>query len=94
MRSVLDQLRPSRNGGRPVFATSCSSSWRTGTAASSTGPSAPMTLTDTSPTATKSRTTPLWLSRMASLHSAAMAPARSEAEPRSIPSPPGLQTTA
>ena len=93
MRSVLDQLRPSRKGGRPVLATSCSMICRTGVSASRICPSAPMTLTDTSPTATKSRTTPFFASCIAADHSLAMVSACRSAETYSPPVP-GLQTTA
>ena len=90
IRSVEDQLSPSIKGGMPVFATSCSKICRTGTSLSRMGLSAPMTRMSTSPTATKSRTAPLWASRMASAHSLARVSARKPA----CPSPPSRQVTA
>ena len=72
IRSVEDQDRPSRKGGMPVRATSCSRICRTGTSLSSTWLSAPMTLISTSPTATKSRTEPSLPACMAADHSRAI----------------------
>ena len=70
IRSVEDQFSPSRKGGIPVWAISCSRIIRTGAWQSGMAHSAPMTLISTSPTATKSRTGPLAL--MAWDHSRAM----------------------
>ena len=72
-------------GGIPVLATICSSSCRTGISLSRIGASAPMTRMPTSPTATKSRTLPLRVSRMARLHSSASTRLLSDAL---TPSPP------
>ena len=90
IRSVLDQLRPSMKGGRPVLLTSCSRICRMGTELSRIWLSAPMTLMSTSPTATKSRTLPLLVLSMARLHSLASCRLRSWAMPRSHSPPPGL----
>ena len=72
IRSVEDQLRPSRKGGIPVLAMSCSRICRTGTSLSRIWLSAPMTLMSTSPTATKSRTEPSLPACMAADHSLAI----------------------
>ena len=92
IRSVDDQDSPSIKGGMPVRATSCSRICRTGTWLSRMGPSAPMTFTSTSPTATKSRTCPARPACMASDHSPAICLHRSWAKAPS--SSPGLHTTA
>ena len=92
IRSVVLQFSPSKKGGSPVFATSCSRICRTGVSESRIGASPPMTLISTSPTATKSRTVPFLLSSMARLHSAATAFPRSCAVTGSRFSPP-LQMT-
>ena len=87
IRSVEFQLSPSKKGGMPVLATTCSRICRTGTWLSSTGASAPMTRMLTSPAATKSRTLPPRVSRMARDHSPASSFPRSAA-----PCPPGQVT--
>ena len=92
MRSVVDQLSPSRKGGSPVLAMSCSKICRTGTSESRIGVSPPMTRICTSPTATKSRTMPFFPSSMARDHSAAIWLPRSRAWAGSMPSS-GRQTT-
>ena len=92
MRSVEDQDSPSRKGGIPVRAMSCSRICRTGASLSKIWLSAPMTLMSTSPTATKSRTAPWRVERMAADHSLATISPRSWAD-RPSPSP-GLHTTA
>ena len=77
MRSVDDQLRPSKNGGMPSFATICSNSWRTGISLESIRLSLPIACTCTSPTAIKSRT--VFSSRIALLQASAICCARSAA---------------
>ena len=77
IRSVEDQLSPSRKGGMPVRATSSSRICRTGTSLSRTWLSAPITLMSTSPTATKSRMLPCLPSCMAADHSRAICMPRS-----------------
>ena len=94
IRSVEDQDSPSRKGGIPVRATSCSRICRTGTSLSSTWLSAPMTLMSTSPTATKSRTEPSFPACMAADHSRAICSPRSRAVLWSMSPSPGLYTTA
>ena len=91
IRSVEDQDSPSRKGGMPVLATSCSRICRTGTSLSRVWLSAPMTLISTSPAATKSRTLPRRPACMASLHCRATLWHRSWAFP---PLLSGLHTTA
>ena len=90
IRSVVDQLSPSRKGGMPVRATSCSKIWRTGTWLSRMGPSAPMTRMSTSPATTKSRRLPSRPACMAADHSRATRSHRSWAAAPFSP----LHTTA
>lgn len=85
IRSVDDQLSPSRKGGMPVLATSCSRICRTGTSLSKIWLSAPMVRIPTSPAHTKSRTAPSLPACMAALHSRATWAQRSWAAAASPP---------
>ena len=94
IRSVEDQFSPSRKGGIPVWAISCSRIIRTGAWQSGMAHSAPMTLISTSPTATKSRTAPDRVLSMASAHRWASSWLLAYTRRWSSASSPGLYTTA